>query len=91
MDDDAAPTGDAGVALVHFGRELHALAAGQPLAALRQMQLAFALIAYQDPRQSPLGAQLLPAAAREPLAQALNSCILGEEQVWPAALQPVLH
>ena len=46
---------------------------------LNIIQEAFSLLAYADPWNSPVGAQLDPAG-REPVCAQLNSAILGQNQ-----------
>lgn len=89
--DDEVMSVDSNVALVHFGRELHQLGVqivndqvvgrcGETdgeCGRLKMMQDAFSLMAYTDPWKSPLCGQLMPEQ-REPVADTLNSFILGE-------------
>ncbi len=44
------------------------------------MQEAFSLLAYAEPWKSPVGGQLDPAG-REPICDALNSAILGTDDI----------
>ena len=48
---------------------------------LNIVQEAFSLLAYADPWNSPVGAQLDPAG-REPVCAQLNSAILGQNQKY---------
>jgi len=68
-------------ALIRFGRGLQQLSVrleqekGRNETNTTMLQEAFSLLAYSDPWNSPVGAQLEPAG-REPVCAALNSAIL---------------
>ena len=69
--------------LLSFGRELQSLftevTQDRPNRTLQKLlQDSFSLLAYTDPRNSPVG-YLLEPAHREPVAAALNSAILSEK------------
>ncbi|KAL4234621.1 Ran-binding protein 10 [Mactra antiquata] len=67
--------------MLQFGRELYSMNIrlrkeyGKNEANEKQLQDAFSLLAYSDPWNSPVGAQLDPVQ-REPICAALNSAIL---------------
>merc|ERR1711872_852075 len=69
--------------LISFGRQLHIFSdqleqeRGRNSANNSMLQEAFSLLAYADPWNSPVGAQLDPAR-RETICSALNSAILGK-------------
>jgi len=62
-------------ALIKFGRTLHELSTQVEPENLPLLQSAFSLLAYPDPWNSPVSAQLSPSG-RETVCHALNSAIL---------------
>ena len=71
------------ITLVISYRDLHAMSVqlrrtyGKNEVNKQMLQEAFSLLAYADPWNSPVGAQLDPAR-RETICSALNSAILGK-------------
>lgn len=88
LSDDQKDDNELLIRILQFGRDLHTLKQqltseyGENAQHDKLLQEAFSLLAYPDPKSSPL-AHLLEPSQRESVSSVLNSAILGKEKTSP--------